>query len=516
MLFNSYEFIFVFLPLAVLGYHLLYLQSGARSGVAFLVAASLIFYGWWDIRYVPLLCGSIFFNFFYARKLTKRALEGTSNGTLLVLGIGLNLAVLGWFKYAGFLTWNINLVSASDIPIPEIALPLAISFFTFQQIAFLVDASKARIQDNFLNYSLFVTFFPHLIAGPITHHGEMMPQFERQRGLLASDAAVGLTIFAIGLFKKAVLADGIAPSADAAFAAAEAEEPLTLFAAWGGALAYTFQLYFDFSGYSDMAIGAARLFGVKLPVNFHSPYKATSIIEFWRRWHMTLSRYLREYLYIPLGGNRLGPHRRYVNLMATMLIGGLWHGAGWTFVVWGGLHGLFLVVNHLWRHMVPGSRPSRLSGFTGWALTFVAVVFAWVFFRAESWQGAVGIASGMLGLNGVDLPAAFGARLPELKQVAAALGVGFTPGGGSAFVQTWAWVIFLLAAALFAPNTQQLMRHYEPALNFRDDWEDATRWRGVREFAWRPNLAWSAAAAALIVGGSLTLSQPSAFLYFQF
>jgi len=516
MLFNSYEFMFFCLPITVLTYHLLYVRRGARAGVAFLVAASLIFYAWWDVRYLPILCGSIAFNFFFARILTARALDGRPNRALLAAGILINSSALCWFKYAGFLAWNLSALTNLTISFSDIALPLAISFFTFQQIAFLVDAGRARIQNNFLHYSLFVTFFPHLIAGPITHHGEMMPQFDRQRGLLASDAAIGLTIFAIGLFKKAVLADGIAPSSDIAFGAAEEGEALSFFAAWGGALAYTFQLYFDFSGYSDMAIGAARMFGVRLPINFDSPYKSRSIIDFWRRWHMTLSRYLREYLYIPMGGSRLGPTRRHLNLMATMLIGGLWHGAGWTFVIWGGLHGLFLVANHLWRQLRPRSSHSKLAQVIGWAFTFLAVVFAWVFFRAASWDAAINVASGMVGLNGAALPAAIAYRLPEFVEAAEAIGVSFSAGGGSDFVHTWLWIVALFLIAVAAPNTQEIMRNYAPALNFGEKEGVKASTGPLSWLTWKPSVAWSLATAMFVVGGALTLAQPTAFLYFQF
>ncbi|MFQ5488405.1 MAG: MBOAT family O-acyltransferase, partial [Gammaproteobacteria bacterium] len=339
MLFHSYGFIFLFLPLTLLGFFLLGRYGLLRWALAWLVLASLTFYGWWNVEYLFLLLASIVVNYLLGRALAPSQRTTASARVLLAIGIGLNLALLAYFKYAAFIVGNFNQLLGSDYRVHEIVLPLAISFFTFQQIAYLVDAYYGRAQEySFLNYSLFVSFFPQLIAGPIVHHREMMPQFEGRRIFRFSyeDMDVGLLIFCIGLFKKVLLADGMAQFSEPVFAAAAGGLELSFFEAWGGALAYTLQIYFDFSAYSDMAIGLAWMFGIRLPLNFASPYKAINIIEFWRRWHMTLSRFLRDYLYIPLGGNRKGRERRHLNIMATMLLGGLWHGAAWTFVVWGG------------------------------------------------------------------------------------------------------------------------------------------------------------------------------------
>ena len=339
----------------------------------------------------------------------------------------------------------------------------------------------------------------------------MVPQFALPETFRprAENFAVGLTIFAIGLFKKAVLADGIAAYATPVFGAAAAGAHPGLVTAWGGALSYTFQLYFDFSGYSDMALGAARLFGIVLPLNFNSPYKAANIIDFWRRWHMTLSRFLRDYLYIALGGNRRGSARRYVNLFATMLLGGLWHGAGWQFVLWGALHGAYLTINNMWRAVVPravaAARGYRLAA---WALTFLVVVIAWVPFRAADLPTAGRILTGMAGGNGVALPTAFAGRLGPLTGVLRHAGVGFDLDGGKAVTLTWAWLAALFVVARFLPNTQELLGAFRPALDFAGDVH--------ARFAWRPSPAWAWAVAAVAVAGVLSLAQVSEFLYFQF
>jgi D-alanyl-lipoteichoic acid acyltransferase DltB (MBOAT superfamily) len=404
--------------------------------------------------------------------------------------------LLGTFKYAGFFAVNANALAGLALPVPHIVLPLGISFFTFTQIAYLVDAYRKEVREyRFVHYSLFVTFFPHLLAGPVLHHAEVMPQFARAESFrfIPENFAVGLTIFAIGLFKKVVLADGIAEFATPVFDAAAHGATLTFLAAWGGALSYTFQLYFDFSGYSDMAVGLARLFGIVFPANFNSPYKATSIIDFWRRWHMTLSRFLRDYLYIPLGGGRCNPLRRDANLMATMLLGGLWHGAGWTFVIWGGLHGLYLVLNHVWRAL---SRrwltgyplPPALGRVLAQLLTFVAVVFAWVFFRAESFSAAQAMLQGMAGLNGISKadPYYFGA--PQVKGLL---------------------IMFLVAWGL--PNAQQLLRRYRPViLTYPDEASESTR------LSWRPSAAWALLTAVLLLAAVVNLTHVSEFLYYQF
>jgi len=395
MLFNSFEFVLAFLPAAFAGFFWLARYSHRLAGL-WLAAASLLFYGWWNPKLVLLLLCSIAFNYAlgYAIGHARRAATGK---LLLVVAVAANLACLGYFKYTNFFIASVNAAIGTDWGLASIALPLGISFFTFTQIAFLVDVHRRLAKEyNFIHYILFVTYFPHLIAGPVLHHKQMMPQFALAATYRTSAANVagGLLIFAIGLAKKTLLADSFSEYAKPIFDAANQGAELGMVAAWTGALAYTLQIYFDFSGYSDMAIGLSRLFGVTIPLNFNSPYKAHNIIEFWRRWHMTLSIFLRDYLYISLGGNRQGALRRYFNLMITMLLGGLWHGANWTFFVWGGLHGIYLVVNHAWHGVrrsigFPVTVPSLPGHLVGTAITFLMVVVAWVFFRADTFGSAM-------------------------------------------------------------------------------------------------------------------------------
>ena len=343
----------------------------------------------------------------------------------------------------------------------------------------------------------------------------MMPQFDEDRNYRpdAANFAVGLTIFAIGLAKKVLLADNLAGYAAPAFD--PHAEALSLFLAWGGVLAYTFQLYFDFSGYSDMAIGLSRLFGVRLPLNFNSPYKASNISDFWRRWHMTLSRFLRDYLYIPLGGNRHGPLRRHFSLLTTMVLGGLWHGAGWNFVVWGALHGAYLVVNHAWQDLsarIPLSLPPRLGHGLGVAITFLCVVVAWVYFRAPDLATAHRLLAGLSGACGAAIPESIGSRLGALRPMLEGMGIGSFLGGGSTFIETWLWVAVGASIAFLAPNTQEILGRYEPALPV----ERRTGFRVAPRLLWHPCRRDAVLYGLLFAVGLLALSRPTEFLYFQF
>jgi alginate O-acetyltransferase complex protein AlgI len=525
VLFNSYDFILVFIPAVACFYYLLGYAGWYRSAIGWLVLASLFFYGWWNPVYVLLLVVSIAFNFLLGRVLSAGYSDVTRKFGL-ILGIGANLGALAYFKYANFFVDNINAVLETGYHLERIILPLAISFFTFQQITYLVDASKKQVQEpNFLRYCLFVTFFPQLIAGPIVHHGEMLPQFSQRSVFRFNHAhlAVGATVFVLGLFKKVVIADEMAVYATPVFDAAQAGVTLTFFAAWGGALAYTFQLYFDFSGYSDMAVGLAYLFGIRLPLNFFSPYKARNIIEFWRRWHISLSRFLRDYVYIPLGGSRLGDARRYTNLMTTMVLGGLWHGAGWTFVAWGALHGLYLMINHGW-HAIrrssgrPDTSDSWVSVAFGQVLTFLAVVVAWVFFRAESFPAAMSILNGMSGANGILLPAswldhlnrliAVGAAAPNLGPLTFSETIHHFPG----FVQQLQ-LLALLVIAWFAPNVYQLLGRYSPALDIT---HVTVRSEDSARLGWTPGVLWAIALFAMLYWSLAAMDRTSEFLYFQF
>jgi D-alanyl-lipoteichoic acid acyltransferase DltB (MBOAT superfamily) len=527
MLFNSYEFLFLFLPITLAVYFLIARRSHEPS-IAWLFAASLFFYGWWNPAYVGLLIASILFNFSMGSAISRAHQTGNTarKQRLLAAAVGVDLALLAYYKYANFFLDNANQLLGLGWTMEAVILPLGISFFTFTQIAFLVDVYRGEVKEhNFIHYGLFVTYFPHLIAGPVLHHKEMMPQFALKKTCRPhwETLSVGMTVFAFGLFKKVVLADGVAPFAAPVFDAAAAGQTLTLLEAWSGALAYTLQLYFDFSGYSDMAIGLSLMFGIRLPLNFNSPYKAANIIDFWRRWHMTLSRFLRDYLYFALGGNRKGIPRRYLNLMATMLLGGLWHGAGWTFVIWGGLHGLYLCLNHGWRSLRRRLFGSRAAGRTervaGWLLTFLAVVMGWVFFRAASFDAALAMLQGMVGVNGIALPNAIAARLGSARSILVDLGFTSYLGGGSQFIFAWLWVVLLMVVVLAMPNTQQIMHRFEPGSPAHHA-EASSEIRVMQQrqpaLSWAPSPAWAVAVGLVAALGVLAMNSVSEFLYFQF
>lgn len=524
MLFNSYVFIFAFLPVAVVIFHWLGRAGRREEAVTWLVIASLVFYGWWNPIFVGLIAASILFNYSIGFILSARQRVTQSSKILLTLGIACNLTLLIYFKYTGFLLDNFGQMIVAEWKASTIILPLAISFFTFQQIAFLVDSYRGITREyRFLHYCLFVTFFPQLIAGPIVHHKEMLSQFgsatlfeNRLRNI-----TVGASIFMIGLFKKTIIADGVGVYADAVFDGAAQHVALTFFEAWGGTLAFTFQLYFDFSAYSDMAVGLATMFGIRLPVNFFSPYKANSIIDFWRLWHITLSRFLRNHLYIPLGGNRKGRPRRYVNLMITMLLGGLWHGAGWTFIIWGGLHGGYLIINHAWRALrrrfhieAKGRRRYRLMSRL---LTFLSIVVAWVFFRAENLATAKSILQSMTGFNGVALPKQLHGRLGDLEAMLLHGGFNFD---GMFYNQLSAWIpmapIYLLllwVGVWFLPNTYQIFARYRPALYQEKYWKPHERWRTLE---WQPSVTWAVLIGSLATIAIFGLSRAREFIYYQF
>jgi alginate O-acetyltransferase complex protein AlgI len=398
VLFNSYVFIFAFLPLVLAGYALLRRASNLLWPVVWLVLASFVYYAWWRPEFLLLLLFSISVNFAFGTLIIDGALSRTQSRAVLTAGILFNLCLLGYFKYAGFFVANLDYVLGLDWAVPSIILPIGISFITFQKIAFLVDAHRGLVRHfTLLNYAFFVTFFPQLIAGPITHHSEIMPQIGPSvRRDLASDIAVGLSIFVVGLFKKVVVADGLAVYADAGYATVKAGHALDTASAWVTVLSYSFQLYYDFSGYSDMAVGLARMFGFRLPVNFYSPYKSASIIDFWRRWHITLSRFLRDYLYIPLGGSRGTDLQTYRNLVTVFVLCGAWHGANWTFVLWGVWHGSFLVLERLGL----GSLLAPISVWLRWVYALLAVMGGWVLFRAADLPTALDYFASLVGRNG--------------------------------------------------------------------------------------------------------------------
>ena len=500
MLFNSYIFIFIFLPATWVLFRLACAQRIIDVALVILLVASLVFYSYWNPPFVFLILFSIIFNYYWGRLIEKASERARIRKLWLYSGVAVNLTLIAYFKYTNFFMSNVAWLCGEKWITRDIFLPLGISFFTFQQIAYLIDCFKGLAKEHtFAHYALFVTFFPQLIAGPIVRYEEIMPQFSRLRTFAMNyrNITMGLTLLSLGLFKKAVIADTFSPWVASAF---ETDAPLTFIEAWGGALSYTFQIYFDFSGYSDMALGLGKLFNIELPINFNSPYKALSISDFWRKWHITLSLFLKDYLYIPLGGNRQGELRRNINLMTTMLLGGLWHGASWNFVIWGGLHGAFLVMNHAYRKFLSILRitPPRILLPVYWLLTFCSVVCAWIFFRAGSLSRAWEILYGMFGVNGILLPPNW-APFSWLRDFLTSLGMKITlpstwilPGGR--------YQILLLAACtlavVFLPNS------YE--------WTCSNLQRG-RFSLW----------LTVGIGGILALSlcflnRISEFLYFQF
>ena len=527
MLFNSFEFIFLFIPITIAVFSLIVRNpDDARVNLAkaWIVLASLFFYAWWKPSNLFIIGFSLVFNYVAGYLLSQRLASKLRKQLFLAFGIAVNLALIGYFKYVNFFIDNINNLFSTGIKLEEIALPLAISFFTFQQVAYLVDAYQGGTKEfNFLNYCLFVTFFPQLIAGPIVHHRDVLPQFSDKLTfrLKGENVAVGMTVFSAGLFKKVVLADTIALFSTPVFNLAAQGITPSFFEAWVGALAYTLQLYFDFSGYSDMAIGIAYLFGIKLPLNFNSPYKAINISDFWRRWHITLSNFLRDYLYIPLGGSRKGDIRRYLNLMVTMLLGGLWHGAGWTFVLWGGLHGLYLGINHAWHSALDrrgfDRKKYHLVGHSvGWLITFLAVVISWILFRASSLSSALSIITSMTGINGISLPQSLGQRLDFLTSFGFQFD-GFSPALDLPVIGCAFLILSLMLIVCFTPNVQEWMADSSPCLNPPAPTKKTLFlqqfWQNLK---WRPGYVWACIMSVVTVVSVVNMTRVSEFLYFEF
>lgn len=485
MLFNSYDFLFAFLPIVVVVHRWLLGRHGARPAWAWLALSSLFFYAWPYPPYLALLAGSMVVNFLLGRVVADPQRSDRARSAWLTLAIVANLGLLGFYKYADFFAVNLNAATGWSVPVLRWALPLGISFFTFQQVAYVVDARRGVVRERDpLSYVLFVTFFPQLVAGPIVHHAEMMPQFREARAPDATDRAVGLTFLVLGLAKKVLFADLMAEHADLVFGAVAAGREPPVLVAWSGLLAFWFQVYFDFSGYSDMAIGLARLFGIRLPINFDAPYRATSMIDFWNRWHLTLSRFLRDYLYIPLGGGRRGPVRRYANLVITMTLGGLWHGAGWTYVAWGFVNGMFLLVNHGWRNTV-GTVEGRAFAMLSRVLTLLCVFYGHVFFRA--------------------------ADLDDALRVHAAM-VGWTSAGlGSISPWVASELVFLFVFVQLVPTSHTWMQRFEPVLGRA---VDRVRWPA--RFTWAPTRRWALAIGVLAFLCLPVLERAKPFVYWAF
>lgn len=511
MIFSSYDFVLLFLPISICTYFLIESLAGRAKAAISLVLFSFIFYGWWNYKFVSLLALSIVFNYYIGI-----LLQGRKSRALMTFGIAANLATLFWFKYFNFFVDNLAQFAPFMRTHLEIILPLGISFFTFQQIAWLVDCQRKKVSDsNFLSYTLFVSFFPQLVAGPIVHHAEIMPQLlsERQKGQRHRDLYVGLSIFIVGLAKKVLIADRLSVFSDNYFNSVGAGIEFGAAGAWLGVAAYTLQIYFDFSAYSDMAIGIGRMCGVTLPINFDSPYKARNIQDFWRRWNITLSRFLRDYLYIPMGGNRLGERRRYQNLLITMLLGGLWHGANWTFVLWGAMHGLALAF-HSWatKHIPAISRiPAPLAQL----ITVLFVMLAWVPFRADSITIAFDVYRQMfdfvspINTAALSHPLIYGQPEALARSIIGRLGVEHAMTGPA--VQFLA-VAVGFAVAFFLPNTAQI---FERDLRFIDRAPAPSR--GLhRLLAWRPSIVWAGYVSVAFILCFFFMKKQAPFLYFQF
>jgi alginate O-acetyltransferase complex protein AlgI len=520
MVFNSYEFIFAFLPAVVVVFFVLGPFSRTWA-LRWIILASLGFYAWWRPLNVLIIAPSILINFVLARLLQRLRYQGNAGiaKVVLLLGIAFNVAFLGYFKYSNFMVGAANDAFGTRFYLAKIILPLGISFITFQKIAFLIDVQAGRVEAFTLqDYCLFVLFFPQLIAGPIVHYREMMPQFQSASCRFDQDnVAVGVTLFAFGLFQKAYIADRIAPLVSPIYGQAALGTKVAFLQAWVAAIGFTLQIYFDFSGYTNMALGIARFFGIKLPPNFNSPLRATSIIDFWQRWHMTLTRFLTAYIYNPLtlwltrrrarrGAGIAGPSKSpgaFLELllfpvMITMLVSGIWHGAGYTFIVWGLLHGLLITINHAWRILRPRvwrdkSSYERFMGPAGFVITFACVAASMVIFRAVTLKSAVDILKGVTGLHGIGLAA--------LKS-------------GGALRKTAFWIAFPAFIALAMPNTLQILSRYEPALGWKASPRDGATVE--TRILWRPTLAWAVAVSIVVATGILYLGGQSEFLYWQF
>ncbi len=539
MLFNSYEFILAFLPATIAGFLLLGTSSRTLA-LAWLIAASIFFYAWWRPFNLLIIAPSILVNFIFARILLRLAFDDSQprlKAFVLTLGILFNVVFLGYFKYFNFAVEVANDATGSNFAFEQIILPLGISFITFQKIAFLVDVAGRRVESfTTRDFLLFVLFFPQLIAGPIVHYRETVPQFQRTTCRFdAGMFATALTLFCFGLFKKVVLADGIAPYVSPVYAFAAAGEPVTFVQAWLAAVGFTLQIYFDFSGYSDMACGTALFFGVRLPANFESPLKASNIIDFWLRWHISLTRFLTAYIFnpialvlsrrraargLPMLSSRGSSMKAFFHVLAwptlaTMLVSGIWHGAGYTFILWGLLHGFFLIINHAWRQYRPQSANSNglrkyFSKLSGSAVTLLAVVCAMVLFRAPDLASAANVLKGMTGLHGVGLPS----KLAEMAG-APSLGPMVLLNGEVSmmtFAAATAYLVGLLAIALVLPNSLQVMSKYEPVLQGPRQQLSG----GNASLVWQPTLPWMGFTAVLAGYSMLQITAKSEFLYWQF
>jgi alginate O-acetyltransferase complex protein AlgI len=545
VLFNSYGFIFAFLPATLAGYFSLGVFS-RTAALRWIIFASLFFYVLWRPVNALIIAPSILINFGLARCLQRLGLDDKRTRIarlVLLLGIAFNVTFLGYFKYIDFGRSTINDIFGTNLVLTHIILPLGVSFITFQKIAFLIDVHSGRVRSfTFQDYCLFVLFFPQLIAGPIVHYREMMPQFHRAPCRFdKQDFAVGLTLLSFGLFKKVAIADHLAAVVSPIYSHAASGAGTSLLLAWAAATGFTLQIYFDFSGYTDMALGIARFFGVRLPQNFNSPLQASSIIDFWLRWHMTLTRFLTAYIYNPLA---LWLTRRWLSrgrpglsgqnttvgaffyllmfpLLLTMFVSGLWHGAGYGFIIWGMLHGLYLSINHAWRLIRPRLWPDtrnyeHLSRFFGGLLTFVAVAVAMILFRSPTLTSAYDLMKGLVGQNGVSLPQVTYDHLGPLAGWLHRLGATTMVSAswsGDEFATAAMWIFASMFIALACPNTQQILASYEPALGVRPS---GNKFAYGRIMQWNASLPWAIGVSIIAAIAMFSLGGSSEFLYWQF
>lgn len=532
MLFNSYEFICVFLPISLVGYYGIG-KIGRKAGAFWLGFSSLVFYCAWNPGNVLILVASIIFNYNISKRIEINKFCNGRQRAWLICGIVINLCALFYYKYFGVLISSVTGSGFSPVPMNDIILPLGISFFTFTQIGYLIDVQQDTVKDRDpLNYFLFVTFFPHLIAGPILHNHEIMPQFGKEETYRFSphNLTVGSMMFIIGLSKKCLIADPISGRTSEAFLS---PVHLTVTGAWLLMLTYAIQIYFDFSGYTDMAIGIARMFNVRFPTNFNSPYKATSIIDFWQRWHMTLTRLLTLYLFNPMAlaiarmrvvrglpVDRKAKARPVgfltmvvLPLMITMGLAGIWHGAGIKFLIFGILHGVYLTINHAWRIIRPGLKAGvgKLEEIVGWGLTIIAILVALVFFRAPSLHVALTILGAMAGAHSLGVIAFPPGFMDALSMMFARNGAAASTAGVKTIemvIQT-SEVAALWFVVLVMPNSQQIMSCYEPVLG-------RVTASGLFKLSWRPTAAWALASGVAGAIAMIAVAGTTDFVYFEF
>lgn len=487
MLYNSYVFIFVYLPIVLAGWYALNRFKMYNGSLVWLVMSSLFFYGYFNWSYLPVIVISIAVNYISGMLIspeTKYIKQIRIRRLLFIFSLVFNIGILFFYKYFDFFVQNINVVFKTDFTMVNLLLPLGISFFTFQQISYVVDSYRGTLNKySLLEYSLFVTFFPQLIAGPVVLHKEVIPQFQniKNRSFCSDNFAKGLCAFSIGLAKKALVADTFARAADYGFANIEGLGTVNGIIVM---LSYTFQIYFDFSGYCDMATGIGKFFNIDLPVNFNSPYKAVTVTDFWRRWHMTMTRFFTTYVYIPLGGSRKGKIRTYINVMAVFLLSGLWHGAGWTFILWGGVHGIANVLARMFKERI-----DRWNTVFSWLCTFVFINMTWVVFRADSVYQAIKLFKEIAYMNITpvlsDIKAAF--ILPEFKFALEEIGKG------EYIYCLWAvFIVTSLCVCLQAKNTNERLDSFKPT--------------AIR----------AGICGIILIWGIVSLSGVSTFLYWNF